>query len=68
MSQKFPFVFKASQFLPAAPRDMDATWFFSQPRSEMASLTPSIIYLVSPHLHRVAGAGLVKKPRCLALN
>jgi hypothetical protein len=27
MSQKFPFVFKASQTLPAAPRDMDATWF-----------------------------------------
>jgi hypothetical protein len=28
MLQKFPFVFSASQSLPAAPRDMDATWFF----------------------------------------
>jgi len=25
MPQTFPFVFKASQFLPAAPRDTDAT-------------------------------------------
>jgi hypothetical protein len=29
VSQKFPFVFKASQTLPAAPRDMDATWIAS---------------------------------------
>jgi hypothetical protein len=28
--QKFPFVFKGSQSLPAAPRDMDATWFCVQ--------------------------------------
>ena len=32
MSQKFPFVFKASKLLPAAPRDMDATWFLSHRR------------------------------------
>jgi hypothetical protein len=28
--QKFPFVFNASQWSPETPRDMDATWFFSQ--------------------------------------
>jgi hypothetical protein len=31
VSQKFPFVFKASHFLPAAPRDMNATWNLTLP-------------------------------------
>jgi hypothetical protein len=36
MSQKFPFVFKASKTLPAAPRDMDATWTGKNPAASIA--------------------------------
>jgi len=35
MSQKFPFVFKASQTLPAAPRDMGATCNSNNPKAKM---------------------------------
>ena len=38
MSQKFPFVFNASQTLSETPGDMDATWFVSQQRSSGESV------------------------------
>jgi hypothetical protein len=46
---KFPFVFKASQLLPAAPRDMDATWFvpFGSVKSALkppASASPGALF------------------------
>jgi hypothetical protein len=51
MSQKFPFVFKASKSLPAAPRDMDATWFFPNGVEVSGSRAPPLRFKAATWHH-----------------